>query len=438
MSEKYSWMNDEIPLIEPHSIVKHEVIKKYINQYINTICKNPRVQQMKLVVVDGFCGGGIYKDQNNKEVLGSPFVIITAIEEALQQINEKRQVPLELLLTFYFIDKSKAAIACLKKQTRERYSDLYPHINFVADKFINVYKKVIHDIKNERPKTKRALFVLDQYGYSDVPMEVLQGIFAGLELPEVILTYSMGAMLVYLNESDQMLATLRKLGLYDELAPHLSMIKEYKDGNSYFRFFETRVSTAIQEKCGATYVTPFFIAKETKNRLHKDRYYYWILHFSKKRIANEVMKDVHWDFANESSHFDSVGIYGIGYNGNRDLNLRGQKDLFVADQVGFTPEIRQSSIAETTGQLEEIFYNERMRYNHTDFTVEDVYNRLANHSIASREMINICLENLIKRKIIIIRDGNGKERRRYTTIHKNDIISVINNQNIFLMPNITF
>ena len=78
MSEKYSWMNDEIPLIEPHSIVKHEVIKRYINQYINTICKNPRVQQMKLVVVDGFCGGGIYKDQNNKEVLGSPFVIITA------------------------------------------------------------------------------------------------------------------------------------------------------------------------------------------------------------------------------------------------------------------------------------------------------------------------------------------------------------------------
>ena len=266
MSEKYSWMNDEIPLIEPHSIVKHEVIKKYINQYINTICKNPRVQQMKLVVVDGFCGGGIYKDQNNKEVLGSPFVIITAIEEALQQINEKRQVPLELLLTFYFIDKSKAAIACLKKQTRERYPDLYPHIYFVADKFINVYKKVIHDIKNERPKTKRALFVLDQYGYSDVPMEVLQGIFAGLELPEVILTYSMGAMLVYLNESDQMLATLRKLGLYDELAPHLSMIKEYKDGNSYFRFFETRVSTAIQEKCGATYVTPFFIAKETKKQ----------------------------------------------------------------------------------------------------------------------------------------------------------------------------
>ena len=34
MSEKYSWMNGEIPLIEPHSMVKHEVIKKYINQYI--------------------------------------------------------------------------------------------------------------------------------------------------------------------------------------------------------------------------------------------------------------------------------------------------------------------------------------------------------------------------------------------------------------------
>ena len=426
MSEKYSWMNGEIPLIEPHSMVKHEVIKKYINQYIHTICKNPRVQQMKLVVVDGFCGGGIYKNHNNEEVLGSPFVIITAIEEALQQINEKRQVPLELLLTFYFVDKNKAAIASLQKQVRERYPDLFSHVKFVTNEFINVYKNIIHDIKNEGLKTRRALFVLDQYGYSDVPMDILQGIFSGLDLPEVILTYSMGAMLVYLNESDQMLATLRKIGLYDELAPHLSMIKEYKDENSYFRFFETRVSAAIREKCGA------------KNRLHKDRYYYWILHFSKKRIANEVMKDVHWNFANESSHFDSVGIYGIGYNGNRDLNLRGQKDLFVADQVGFTPEIRQSSIAETTGQLEEIFYNESMRYNHTDFTVEDVYNRLANHSIASREMINICLENLIKRKIIIIRDGNGKERRRHTTIHKNDIISVINNQNIFLMPNITF
>jgi hypothetical protein len=115
MSEKYSWMNGEIPLIEPHSMVKHEVIKKYINQYIHTICKNPRVQQMKLVVVDGFCGGGIYKNHNNEEVLGSPFVIITAIEEALQQINEKRQVPLELLLTFYFVDKNKAAIASLQK-----------------------------------------------------------------------------------------------------------------------------------------------------------------------------------------------------------------------------------------------------------------------------------------------------------------------------------
>ncbi|MFJ1284466.1 three-Cys-motif partner protein TcmP, partial [Acinetobacter baumannii] len=50
------------------------------------------------------------------------------------------------------------------------------------------------------PRSGRALFVLDQYGYSDVPMHCLRDIFAKLKHAEVILTFYIDALIKYLNE----------------------------------------------------------------------------------------------------------------------------------------------------------------------------------------------------------------------------------------------
>ena len=59
---KYHWEKGNIPLIDLHSIKKHEIIQKYIFEYIRIVGGlNYHQKYLDLTLIDGFCGGGIYE-----------------------------------------------------------------------------------------------------------------------------------------------------------------------------------------------------------------------------------------------------------------------------------------------------------------------------------------------------------------------------------------
>ena len=81
--------------------------------------------------------------------------------------------------------------------------------------FENHIDQIIRLIK-QRGRAWRSIFLLDQYGYSDVTMDTLQKIFSTLPNAEVILTISIDFMTRYMTDSAQFSQLLQRLGItYD-------------------------------------------------------------------------------------------------------------------------------------------------------------------------------------------------------------------------------
>lgn len=85
MSRKHYTFDPSGPLakIQQHSIAKHGVLRAYIVEYVQTLAASPRQDELRLTLVDGFAGGGVYEHETTKAiVLGSPFVLLEAVKEA--------------------------------------------------------------------------------------------------------------------------------------------------------------------------------------------------------------------------------------------------------------------------------------------------------------------------------------------------------------------
>lgn len=79
--KKYDWViGGKPPPIDAHSIAKHRVLKRYLYRYIQILTANPRIDQLRLNLVDGFSGGGLYS--NGSETLpGSPLILLDTVQE---------------------------------------------------------------------------------------------------------------------------------------------------------------------------------------------------------------------------------------------------------------------------------------------------------------------------------------------------------------------
>lgn len=78
-----TWNADgsKLPAIDIHTKAKHLIIDKYIENLVITLYKKAVYGVTTFTFIDGFCGGGMYKD-NNQEWEGSPIRLIKAVREA--------------------------------------------------------------------------------------------------------------------------------------------------------------------------------------------------------------------------------------------------------------------------------------------------------------------------------------------------------------------
>jgi three-Cys-motif partner protein len=93
----YEYPDSPAP-IEQHSLAKHEILKTYLINYIQTLVSTPYQEELKLTLVDGFSGGGIYKHSTTNEIIvGSPIIMLVAVKEADALINIERRKKLTLM-----------------------------------------------------------------------------------------------------------------------------------------------------------------------------------------------------------------------------------------------------------------------------------------------------------------------------------------------------
>ncbi|MEN1341844.1 three-Cys-motif partner protein TcmP, partial [Pseudomonas aeruginosa] len=82
--EKYKWniSTGTYPQIDPHSKIKHKIIQDYIRSYITVVMSNQMIPRIGISIIDGFCGGGIYKDDDGIGIhYGSPIIALETVRK---------------------------------------------------------------------------------------------------------------------------------------------------------------------------------------------------------------------------------------------------------------------------------------------------------------------------------------------------------------------
>jgi hypothetical protein len=70
-----------LPVLGQHSAAKHDIYSTYVDRYVATLTKRHVQSRLKMTIVDGFCGGGLYA-MGESVIDGSPLRLLTAIDQA--------------------------------------------------------------------------------------------------------------------------------------------------------------------------------------------------------------------------------------------------------------------------------------------------------------------------------------------------------------------
>lgn len=283
----YGWtLGGPIPTGQQHTFAKHDVLRAYLHAYVQTLASLPQQEVLKLTLVDGFAGGGIYKHERTGDIrLGSPFVFLEAIRDAGVAINVGRRKPLKLEADYFFIEADHDAFTVLKTTLNEQgYANrIGADIRLLNARFQDEAAAIQSFIGSKSPRSGRSIFLLDQCGYAEVPGPLIRKILTELPSAEVILTFAVDALINFAGERTD--ATLHSLGVPGVLRGR--SIDEIKASERDYRLYiQTCMYQDLVQACGAAFYTVFFI----RTRGHGD---FWLLHLSQHERARDVMTTVH-------------------------------------------------------------------------------------------------------------------------------------------------
>ncbi|MGZ8916132.1 MAG: three-Cys-motif partner protein TcmP [Methylobacter sp.] len=415
----YDWNPDSPAYIEQHSLAKHEILKAYLINYIQTLTSSPYQEELKLTLVDGFSGGGVYRHKATKElVYGSPIIMLDAIKEADFLINKDRRKKIELKVDYFFVDNNKSACDCLKFSLKENdYDRLIDKSIFIRQAAFNTQAGSIIEFVGKKSRAKRAIFLLDQYGYSDVEIPLIRKIFSTLPGAEVILNFNVAAFLTY--ASDELAQKLlNKVGIPDTLRGR--SIEDIKQSEKDWRLFiQSCLYQELVQNCGARYYTPFFIRSSNG---HGD---YWLLHLSQHPRARDVMTQIHWKKNNYFIHYGNPGLdmfSMVGYIPERDSAYTGQEELGFC----FDDPAQEASIDALLHEIPHLVYarNEGISFG-------ELFSMTCNNSPASAEIYRKAIAQLIELKELVVISQDGAQRKSPNTIHDKDQIIAHQQRSIF-------
>lgn len=409
----YQWtLGDKPPEIQQHSIAKHEILRAYLIAYIRTLISSPYQDQFRLTLVDGFAGGGIYRHATTGyEVPGSPFIMLEAVREAEFQVNQGRHKPVHLTLDYFFIETDLGAVQVLTHELKQRgYESQLEKTIFVRNvRFQETADEIIDFVLQKSQRAARALFLLDQYGYSDVPTALIKRIIHRLPGSEVILTFAVDSFLNFASDSTLTQGLLTKIGIPEVLRGR--SIDDIKRSEKEWRLFiQSCLYKDLVDACGARFYTPFFIRSMQG---HGD---YWLIHLSQRPRARDVMTRIHWEKNNYFIHYGDTGLdmfHMLGYVPEHDSSYTGQQKFGFC----FDESAKNASITRLTEQLPRLIYPDP-----DGMSFGELFASTCNNSPASADIYREALGQLLQLKEIEIISRDGKKRRSATQIHDNDQI----------------
>ncbi|WP_423599156.1 three-Cys-motif partner protein TcmP [Roseateles sp. MS654] len=417
---EWSW-GGTLPELLRHSEVKHSLLRDYLVDYFLTLVASPRQDKIQLTVVDGFCGGGRYLSEAGIVMPGSPLVILKAIEAAKTRVmvEQQRRKDIAFDVKLICIDKDKSAVAHLRKVLEEEgYSQHLATgaVQLLVGDFSSKAEAVIAEVQRRSPRSGRSLFVLDQYGYIQVPLPVLSQIFTKLRQAEVILTFNIDSLLNYLNQTN-VERFERKTGLLDVVSA-ADMDKRQR-GPGWRVRVQANMYQRLTEGSGATFFTPFFIRPD---KGHGD---FWLLHLSKHWKARDVMATAHWRHHNHFVHYGAAGfdMFSTGYAARIDDDERQQAAFEFDDAAS------QASRSAMMGQIPEALSAAPDGVRFKDFFVERV-----NSTPVTEAMFEKAVLALVREREVEVVGNNGSLRNVRKALQADHVLRLRRQRSLILLP----
>ena len=391
----FEWhVNEPPPAIEEHSKAKLTVLRKYLGAYFDRLGAIPARDEFRLDLVDGFAGGGTFRDGNDIQS-GTPLIMLEECESARHRLNQNRTKPLRCDFMMHFVDVNPDHTAHLRRELSDRgYHANDKGIVLHTSKFEDVADGIISDIRRRQPKAGRAIFLLDQTGFSQVELTLVAKILKMLPRAEVILTFAADALFNHLAITPALIRAVAPLALPESRIRELIQLRNDNSG----RALRQRVLREhIRTITGATYDTPFYIRPKQSRRA------LLFLHLSRHPAARDVMIQCHWNSFNTFEHYGSGGLDMLGWDA---LNT-GTPPLFRFEDID-AKQMRKQLLNSMPVELYALASEEPI-------TVDAMRHELANRTAARFSDLDEVIVTLVREREFDILTAEGKERSRSLT-----------------------
>ena len=412
----YNWkIGDPLPEIGRQSLAKHDVFARYVDRYIRILSPQPAKRELNLTIIDGFCGGGKYV-LDGAEIDGSPLVLLKAVRATETGMALERKNGFIVKSDFYFVDKKAEHIDFLRSELgkTEFAPELERTIHLITSKFESQIHSIIEVIKS-KGTSHRALFFLDQYGWSDISFGAIRRIFNELRNPEVTLTFSVDSLINYFREETTKQRSGRAIELTDEFAERLLSFKTDHGGRYLIQNFLYR---HVREKTGALFYTPFFIKSPDSHRS------YWLLHLSKHERARDEMARLHWSLGNTFVHHGGAGFNALGFDPTVDPDQ-------IHLNFDFGSDARVNSLNAALDQLPKLIRDDAPGHG-VPVSIEELFKARCNETPVTMPLMSEALVKLRDElKEVEILTPEGKVRPKAVNLNWDDLVRLPQQRSFF-------
>ena len=416
-SDKYVWVvGSAPPPLDPHSVVKHEIVRDYLNRYVQVLMSNYLIDKLVLSIVDGFAGGGEYSGAAAGEyVPGSPRIVIDTLTEQEALLNVGREKPRILDVRYYFVEKRATNFEYLNALLANCYgkSRMGKDILTLPGTFQKNFDKIRLDIKR-RARGERAIFLLDQYAWDQVDGALLKEIFSTVEGAEVILTFGVDTLISFLSDNSQSRQKMNEMGFADYI--DWKALEELRgtSGNLWREAIQRNLANALIRSSGARHSTIFYVTP-----LGNTPWTYWLVHLSNSYKARDVMMEIHWSKSNQFSHYLEPDVFTLGYATKKDGSVTGQDSLRFGEEFQFDA----LAAKKCTSGLERKLVPWVFDKSDQPVTFREIAHSIGSQTPATEKMLKNSLDEAIRCGDLVVRTSEGGRRMKGSSLKANDQLS---------------
>jgi three-Cys-motif partner protein len=330
----------EIPwVIDEHTRVKHALLGKYIDPWMAIFFRvqSKLGKEQKVVYFDGFCGPGIYYNDESKtnECSGSPLLVAEVANKYLDE-DPRRSV------LIYCVDRDTQCTEMLKKKIDKlnRHNQDWLVYNAEFDDKVN---EVLDLFDRTNLRYQPFFFFIDPFGYSGYPMKTLERLLA-YPRTELFVNFMVYDIVRFWEKERSEKGMMALFGTDD-----FKKVAECTTPEQKYAFFVNLYSYCLL-KAGAQYVMPFRV--NTPSQGTRPRYY--LIHASKDILALKTMKNNMAKVSDAPYRFEAIGLVSGQMNlfENPDrVTLRDRIEELCRNAKGWLDyhEIEDWAYANTTG-----------------------------------------------------------------------------------------